>query len=64
MKQILLFSALLVLIFLSGCGKHPEKTSIVFAYGKASAVETRVLNDLVKEFEEKNPSIAVVLQEL
>ncbi|OIP39335.1 hypothetical protein AUJ95_05670 [Candidatus Desantisbacteria bacterium CG2_30_40_21] len=64
MKRILLFSVLLGLIFLFGCGKHPEKTSIVFAYGKASAVEIRVLNDLVKEFEGKNPSIAVILQEL
>jgi multiple sugar transport system substrate-binding protein len=63
MKHITL-AILLGLIFFSGCGKHHEKTNIVFSYGKVSAAESRVLNDLVKEFEDKNPQIDVVLQEL
>ncbi|MDI6781552.1 MAG: extracellular solute-binding protein [bacterium] len=63
MKHIIL-TALLGLIFFSGCGKNPEKTNVVFSYGKVSAAEERVLNDLIKEFEDKNPQIDVVLQEL
>lgn len=63
MRHIALIT-LLGLIFLSGCGNNAKKKSIVFAYGKTTAMETRVLNDLIKEFENKNPSIAVVLQEL
>ncbi|MBI4778808.1 extracellular solute-binding protein, partial [Candidatus Desantisbacteria bacterium] len=63
MKHILL-TTLLGLIFFSGCGKHPEKTSIVFSYGKVSTTEAMVLNSLVQEFEDKNPQLDVVLQEL
>lgn len=63
MKHIML-TILLGLMFFSGCGKSLEKTNIVFSYGKESVAETMVLNDLVKEFEDKNPQIDVVLQEL
>ncbi|MFH1860643.1 MAG: extracellular solute-binding protein [bacterium] len=63
MKHIIL-TTLLGLMFFSGCGKSLEKTNIVFSYGKVSATETMVLNDLVKEFEDKNPQIDVVLHEL
>ncbi|MEK7813211.1 MAG: hypothetical protein AAB296_05560, partial [Candidatus Desantisbacteria bacterium] len=63
MKHIIL-AALLGLIFFSGCGKHSKKTEIVFSYGKVSAAESKVLNDLIRGFEDKNPQIDVVLQEL
>ncbi len=62
MKHIVL-TVLLGVMFFSGCG-HPKKTNIVFSYGMVSAAEEKVLNDLVMEFEDKNPQIDVVLQKL
>ncbi len=58
MKKLKIYFTLIILIFMSGCVKTPDKTVIRFtSWGSKS--EIAVIKPLIKEFERQNPDIAV-----